>query len=197
MTLLRAYTGREETRVGLLQSDAYCVWYWKTFKSMHWPSKLMELSFIVVPLCVSSIAWLHKADGLYWGIFWIAASGLVWWTCFATLSQYVRGWFAQRRGVAPAPNPRRSTFTPSRGMLVFAFAMACLCVVMLVSRPHDQRLDRNTQVVALLFLLAFFQYLSSYPRSHLDDPIPDRGHRAKRAPRTPASPSPPSPSRPA
>ena len=88
-------------------------------------------------------------------------------------------------------------FIDHYAMLIFAAAMACLCAIMLVSHPPGQRPDRNTQVVALLFLLAFFQYLSSYPRSHLDDPIPDRGHRAKRAPRTPASPSPPSPSRPA
>jgi hypothetical protein len=183
--------------VAILMSDAYCVWYWESFQAMHWPSRLMELSFIVVPLCATTIAWLHQADGLYWGIFWIALSGLVWWGCAATLSHYVRGWFAQRRGVPAAPNPGRSAFTPSRGMLVFACAMACLCIVMLASRPPGERPDRNTEVLALLFLLAFFQYLSSYPRSHLGDAAPDLSLRVTPAPRTPASPSPPSPSRPA
>lgn len=176
--------------MAILKSDAYCVWYWQTFKEMSWPSKLMEATFLLQPLCATPVAFLYKEHD-FLEAFWIAAVALLWLSCADTLLYYVRGRYAQRRGVRPEPPPAKpslklplSNFISLWDLVLFG-GTAWLCVF------HKQN-----EVITLMFLLLFFQRLSAYPRANLRDKAPDLNDLTPGR-QTPASPLPPSPSRPA
>lgn len=86
--------------MAILKSDAYCVWYWETFQEMSWPSKLMELTFVLPPLCAAWAAHLDRGLGaIISSVAWIAIAVVLWVACTYTLSHYVRGRLAQRRAL--------------------------------------------------------------------------------------------------
>jgi hypothetical protein len=77
--------------VAILKSDANCVWYWQTFKAMEWPSRLVDLSVVLGPLCGTLMFWGDWDLGLGWRVASIAGPGILWLVIAEYVSRYVRG----------------------------------------------------------------------------------------------------------
>jgi len=155
-------------------SDAECLRYLKTFRAMPWFSKLVTLSFVLFPLGLTWIAYIYRTDGQadnrIWGLYYCWLAGFCWLGFLKEISTYVRGHYAERRGVPPTPPGCWPEPTTERTVLV------TLCVVvLLIARstflpkhhiiPHPQ--DR--WVIYLLVFSVFFAVLPGYTRKHYRD----------------------------
>jgi hypothetical protein len=146
----------------------------------------MEATIVLPPVFATLLARLESAEGRATHYFWMIIAVVAWWVCGATLWQYGRGWFAQRRGVPPEQPVSTSNRRQPRWLVIWIGAVACLFTLELVS--HIGRPDKRTEELAFVFLFLFFQLLSNYPRSRADE-TQDLNLRATPGQQTPASPS--------
>jgi len=82
-------------------SDAYCVRYLRTFQVMPWPYKILDVSFIFVPIVVTWIASANHEWGLA-AIIWLCLAIAYWLILLVFVMTFIRGHFARKRGVQPA-----------------------------------------------------------------------------------------------
>jgi hypothetical protein len=106
-------------------------------------------------------------------VFWMSLAIAYWSVCAVRVSIFVRGYFAQRRGIAPAPPPEAPL--PSGYALakwiwrltgVFACVSAAINLVFTVLRPTARSAQR--WVPTLLLFAIFMQQLSMYGRSSFE-----------------------------
>jgi hypothetical protein len=167
--LKQAYTVREETEVAIfeLESKESCVRDLKTFRMMPWTSKLMYLSGVLFPLGGICVAYIKRtggqSDARFWG--WMAV--LCWLGCALVIQTYIRGYCAERRGVAPAPPGERPDFEVKKRGMVLLCALMCLLTLMdLIKSIHHSVYDvRERWTIFILWSSLFFLYLSMYTRN--------------------------------
>jgi hypothetical protein len=161
--------------VSFFDSDAKCVRYLKTFRAMPLTSKLMDLSFVLSPLTITWMTYLiykYNGTGIYaevpniWRI-WLCLAGLWWLGCFNVISQYLRGYFAQQRGIQPAPPHRKTdlSYTKAYAILWGVLFVALNLLDYVLLRHHTHKPLGWLYTNNLLFLVMFFQSLSMYTRS--------------------------------
>ena len=179
-----------------LKSNGQRVWFWETFQAMRWPSKLMGATMVLPPVFAILVARLESGEERGSRVFWMIVAAICGLACAMTLSQYVRGWFAQRRGVPPEPYAYTPNSRQPRWLLIWVGAVGGLLTLELVSHI-GRHPDKQTEKLALTFYCLFFILLSGYSRSRPADESPDLTLRVTPGRQTPASPLPPSPFRPA
>lgn len=157
-------------------NDAYCVRYLKTFQAMPLSSKLMDHSLVLSPLCLTWVAYRggffgadELADVPILAHMWLYLAGLYWLSYTVTLTNYLRGYFAQRRGVLPAKPGRKPQLAVLKAYLVtfgVMFVVFTLAMFYVTATKHHTTHHTGTPWGVGLFMLAmFFQQLSQYTRS--------------------------------
>lgn len=154
--------------MAIWETTESCVRDLKTFRAMPWSSKLMYLSFVLVPAGITWIAYLKRTDGQgdarYWG--WMAV--LFWLGYAQEIPTYVRGYYAERRGIAPAPPGKRPNFESMKRSMVVLGVLVCVltllfCFGSIHFTVHHPRAPWWSDI--LLGVVLFFQSLSTYTRS--------------------------------
>jgi len=155
-------------------SDAYCVRYLQTFQAMPWRYKVLDLSSETAPLVATFIAWGARDDGR-WDGWWVALAALCWLGFAVTISNYIRGYLAQKRGVQPAPHEPKPGQGASRVMMIlFGAATIFLFGLPLVnSVRHGFQNSESGGLSGGVFLILFTQQLSTYARYRSWDDTPE------------------------
>jgi len=119
----------------------------------------------------------YRGTGIYaevpnfWWI-WLCLAGLWWLGYFNVISQYLRGYFAQQRGVQPAPPLRKTNLSYTKAHTIFwgvLFVALNLFDYVLQMRHHTHKPLGWLYASNLLFLAFVFQSLSMYTRSRFWD----------------------------
>jgi hypothetical protein len=176
MRLQQAYTFREENTVAIWATDESCVRDLKTFRMMPSSSKLMCLSFVLVPLGFTCVAYLFRTDGQeddrIWGTLWGWLAGFAWLGYAKVISDYIRGYFAERRKIAPAPSSHRPELETMKLLTVMFGVLACLVfVLVLVPIHHTVHHPRERWAENLPMIVFFFLYLATYTRRRYWDAV--------------------------
>jgi hypothetical protein len=151
--------------VTVWKTRAYCVWLVETFRAMTWKYKTLYLGGALSPLLISLAARL-RAD-VPWDPFlrvllW-AVAGMSWVYLGLDVANYVRGYRAIRRGVAPQPPNKRPTVA-SPWFLIMSAAMVCLCLLTGLSRAWTHRAYHWYLFMSLLWLGMLLTQLQAYAR---------------------------------
>jgi hypothetical protein len=157
--------------VAIWNSDAFCVRYLRTFRAMPWPSKLLDISGGLAPLGITWIAYVYRTDG-YAGLpilryCWSFLTILYWLGYVGVMSNYVRGYLAQRRGVRPATPGRKPKLAYLKRYSMIFGAIACMfaLLIYLMSMRRSIHGTRGLWASDVLFLVFFYQNISTYTRN--------------------------------
>ena len=166
--------------MAIWESNESCVRYLKTFRAMPLASKLMDLSLVLAPLTITLMTYLiykYSGTGIYAEVpyalrIWLCLAGLLWLGYFNVISQYLRGYFAQQRGVQPAPPHRKTDLSYTKAYAILwgvLFVASNLLDYVLQMRHHTHKPMGWLYASNLLALAIFFQFLSMYTRSRFWD----------------------------
>lgn len=153
--------------MAIWESDESCVRDLKTFRAMPWSSKLMDLSFVLFPLGLTWIAYLYRTDGQDDARIWSWLAGFCWLVPFKVILTYVRGHYAERRGLQPAPPVQRPNLEFMKWFTIIIGVLAVLIVLLQWLVPLHHTVNHSREWWANIFLLVslFFLNLSTYTRS--------------------------------
>jgi len=156
-------------------TDAYCVRYLQTFQAMPWRYKMLDISSEIAPLVATFIAWAGRHDG-GWNSLWVGIAILFWLGFALTISNYIRGYLALKRGVQPAPRETKPGFRPSRVMMILFGAGTILLfgLPLVNSFRHGFQDVGSRDQSAGIFLILFTQQLSAYARNRSWDDAPEQ-----------------------
>jgi hypothetical protein len=162
-------SSQRETEMVILRSDAGCVCYLKTFQAMPWPYRLMDISFILVP-----VSWTWLASRGEWAALVLAA--LFWLMVAFEIAIYGRGWAALRRGVQPshldtAPNLK----VPRWRVIAVGIAFAVVLFGVFLFTPKPERSVRDWRMLLIVGTM-FFSRLSSFARARFENNSFEGGH---------------------
>jgi hypothetical protein len=157
--------------VAIWATNESCVRDLKTFRAMPWSSKLMDVSFIVFPLGLTWIAYLYRTDGQDDARFWSWLAGFCWLVLFKVILTYVRGHYAGRQGVPPAPSGQRPNLEFMKWFTIFLGIAAVLIILLpwLLPIHHTVNHPRERWANDFLLVSLFFTNLSMYTRSRYWD----------------------------
>jgi len=157
--------------VTIWATNESCVRDLKTFRAMPWSSKLMYLSFVLVSLGFTWVAYLSRTDGRDDARFWGWAAVLCWIGYALEIPTYVRGHYAERRGVPPAPSGKRPNFEFMKRSMILLGSLTCLLTILILisSIHHPVYNAREGWTFVILGIAFFFQQLSTYTRSRYWD----------------------------
>ena len=148
------------------QSDAACVRALKTFRAMPWPYKALDVSMILSPILVTLIAYLGLDDEPL-EYFWEAIAVLYWLVYARYVLAFVRGYYAERKGIVAAAPETEPEFGQGRGtMITFVIVTVVwegFSILVWMHAPHSiKRRDSSSIALPLVFL---FQQASRYARN--------------------------------
>lgn len=152
-------------------TDESCVRDLKTFRVMPWSSKLMDLSFILFPIGLTWIAYLYRTDGQDDARFWSWLAGFCWLVPLKVFVTYIRGHYAERRGVPPAPPGRRLNLVFVKWFTIMIGIATVLIVLLQGLVPLHHNVNHSREWWANVFVLVslFFTNLSMYTRNRYRD----------------------------
>ena len=148
------------------QSDAACVRALKTFRMMPWLYKVLDLSMVLCPLLATFM--MHPRPEAGWlGHFWEAIVALYWLAYASHLLAFVRGHFAERKGVAPSPPGSEPNLGQQRAGLILLIVLLVIVgaanIDLWMSFPAPRtNLDLSSMT---LFSVLFIQQASTFAPS--------------------------------
>jgi hypothetical protein len=142
-------------------TDAFCVRYVRTDQAMPWPYKVLDLSFILMPPAITWAACLR--DGRFIRVeYWLMA--VVCWLIFLlNIANQIRGRYALKRGVLPAPPGADMTLAAKMDKLATAICGLVFGTSLLLAFGHKGH-SQDLADILLMFVL-FVMSLSSYSRA--------------------------------
>ncbi len=145
-------------------SSAYCVRYLKTFQAMRWHDKLLDLSSVLVPVGLTATLYL-KRNGEHLDATWKWATILCWVFYGVSVSSYIHGYIAERRGISPTPPGKDPDLAREKERLITFSAVVILLVFLNVALSFPRHHLRGSDWdLAIILLAAFFPSLSIYTR---------------------------------
>jgi len=157
--------------VAIWESNESCVRDLKTFRAMPWSSKLMYLSGVLVYVGFTWVAYSEWTDGQHDARFWGWLVVLLWLVYALEILTYVRGHYAGRQGVPPAPSGQRPNLEFMKWFTIFLGIAAVLIILLpwLLPIHHTVNHPRERWANDFLLVSLFFTNLSMYTRSRYWD----------------------------
>jgi hypothetical protein len=141
--------------------DGRCVRHFRALRMMFWTQRALALSFVLSPILITAAARLPRAHDPLRNV-WPVLAIFSWLYSALAVSMYIRGFWADRQGVPPAPLVEHMDLKlQSSGLIVF-FCIICFALVSigLTDQPKLQEWR-----FLFLFTAAFFQQVANYTHS--------------------------------
>jgi hypothetical protein len=147
-------------------SSAYCVRYLKTFQAMSWRDRLLDLSSVLMPVGLTATLYLNR-NGEHLDATWKWATILCWVFYGVSVSSYIHGYIAERRGISPTPPGKDPDLAREKERLITISAVVIVLVslnaAIYISFP-GHHLRASEWDLAIILLAAYFPSLSIYTR---------------------------------